>query len=89
MPRDQISAEQLQQILNDELHTHADYEDCQSGGITALNIAAIHLSGGASPMERVLLILPQPMSFTSGVISGVSGLLSKENLSNGAVCSLE
>ncbi len=40
-------------------------------------------------MERVLLILPQPMGFTSGVIFGVSGLLSKENLSNGAVCSLE
>ena len=40
-------------------------------------------------MERVLLILPQPMGLTSGVISGVSGLLSKENLSSGAVCSLE
>ena len=36
MPRDQVSAEQLQQILNDELHTYEDYEDCQFRGIMAL-----------------------------------------------------
>ena len=36
MPRDQVSAEQLQQILNDELHTYENYEDCQFGGIIAL-----------------------------------------------------
>ncbi len=36
MTRELVSAEQLQQILNDEFHTYEDYEDCQFGGIMAL-----------------------------------------------------
>jgi len=36
MPRELVSAEQLQQILNDELHIYKDYEDCQFTGIMAL-----------------------------------------------------
>ncbi len=37
MPRELVSAEQLQQILNDELHAaYEDYEDCQFEGIMAL-----------------------------------------------------
>ncbi len=36
MTRELVSAEQLQQILNDELHGYEGYEDCQFGGIMAL-----------------------------------------------------
>ncbi len=36
MSREMVSAERLQEILNDELHTYEDYKECQFGGIIAL-----------------------------------------------------